>query len=216
MNNIDVILMALKNLFRRKSRTFLTTLGIVIGTISILLTVSLGFGIKKNIENQLKSFGSLNIIEVRPSYEKSRSTSRNRNEENKIKEEDIEKIKAIDGVGKVSPIMQESATLICGKYIAQYVQIKGIDPEFMKEMSPTITEGRMLKSGDTDSIVIGESVLYNFRDKNSLGVGGYREMMGANGEIAKPKVDPMKDKIALTFDTNYGIKGSSMSNSQKN
>lgn len=40
--------MGLKNLFRRKLRTFLTTLGIIIGTVSIVVMVSIGIGMQKN------------------------------------------------------------------------------------------------------------------------------------------------------------------------
>ena len=51
MNNIDIILMALKNLFKRKLRTFLTILGVVIGTASIIVMISLGLALNKNVDN---------------------------------------------------------------------------------------------------------------------------------------------------------------------
>lgn len=40
----DIVTMAAKNLMRRKGRTFLTMLGVLIGTTSIVVMVSLGWG----------------------------------------------------------------------------------------------------------------------------------------------------------------------------
>ena len=45
MVKTDLFAMAAKNLMRRKSRTFLTMLGVLIGTTSIVVMVSLGIGL---------------------------------------------------------------------------------------------------------------------------------------------------------------------------
>ena len=42
MSNIDVISMCIRNLWKRKLRTALTVLGVVIGSASIVLMISLG------------------------------------------------------------------------------------------------------------------------------------------------------------------------------
>lgn len=43
----DLLTMSVNNLFRRKLRTFLTVLGVVIGTASIVVMVSIGIGLKE-------------------------------------------------------------------------------------------------------------------------------------------------------------------------
>ena len=43
----DILSMAARNLLRRKSRTFLTMLGVLIGTTSIVVMVSLGIGLQE-------------------------------------------------------------------------------------------------------------------------------------------------------------------------
>lgn len=65
MNSLDLIRMGLKNLFRRKMRTILTTLGIVIGTISIVVMVSLGLGMKQNVNDRMNKWGNMKIVQVR-------------------------------------------------------------------------------------------------------------------------------------------------------
>ena len=46
MKRNDLLRMCLQNLMRRKSRTFLTVLGVLIGCCSIVIMVSLGIGMK--------------------------------------------------------------------------------------------------------------------------------------------------------------------------
>ena len=43
----DLLTLALRNLFRRKTRTVLTVLGVIIGTSSILVMMSLGLGMSR-------------------------------------------------------------------------------------------------------------------------------------------------------------------------
>ena len=56
---------AVKDLIKNKTRTFLTSLGILIGISSVVILNSLGLGLKKYIEIQFKSLGS-NLVIVMP------------------------------------------------------------------------------------------------------------------------------------------------------
>ena len=47
MNWMDLLRMSSSNLRRRKLRTFLTVLGVVIGTASIVVMISLGLGLQQ-------------------------------------------------------------------------------------------------------------------------------------------------------------------------
>ena len=60
----DLLTMSVNNLFRRKLRTFLTVLGVVIGTASIVVMVSIGIGLKEFTIKQYSSYGSLTAIQV--------------------------------------------------------------------------------------------------------------------------------------------------------
>ena len=47
MNWMDLLRMSINNLKRRKLRTFLTVLGVMIGTTSIVVMISLGLGLQQ-------------------------------------------------------------------------------------------------------------------------------------------------------------------------
>lgn len=64
MKTFDLISMCFRNLFRRKMRTVLTVLGVVIGTCAIIVTVSLGLGMTKIQEEALAQMGDLTKIEI--------------------------------------------------------------------------------------------------------------------------------------------------------
>ena len=54
----ESIKMALDGMISNKLRTFLTLLGIIIGVGAVIAMVSLGFGVKENIKNNISKLGS--------------------------------------------------------------------------------------------------------------------------------------------------------------
>ena len=60
----DRFIMALRNLWRRKSRTILTILSVVIGSTSIILMLAFAQGISNSQKEMVDSFQGLTTIEV--------------------------------------------------------------------------------------------------------------------------------------------------------
>ena len=90
----DRILMALRNLSRRKSRTILTVLSVVIGATSIILMLAFASGISNSQKEMIESFGGLTSINIVNNSEK---------EGMDIKDTDINKLKKVKGVRAVVP-----------------------------------------------------------------------------------------------------------------
>ena len=65
----DLLSMSINNLKRRRLRTLLTVLGVVIGTGSIVVMISLGLGLQRRSRELVESSGSLTTIEVMEQYE---------------------------------------------------------------------------------------------------------------------------------------------------
>ena len=64
MKGIDLLSISLRNLWRRKLRTFLTVLGVVIGATSIIIMISLGLAIEKSQMDIVESMGDLKTITI--------------------------------------------------------------------------------------------------------------------------------------------------------
>ena len=60
----DLIKMGIRNLTRRKARTALTVLGVIIGTISIVTMVSIGIGMNNSFDKQFMENGQMTIIRI--------------------------------------------------------------------------------------------------------------------------------------------------------
>lgn len=195
MNKIDLIRMGFMNLFRRKVRTFLTVLGVVIGTASIVVMVSLGYGMNESFKADISRMGSLNIINVSPSYGMGPGGSGGAKAA-ALDDKAIAQMEKIEGVEVVSPIMDASVKMISGKYTA-YIQLTGVNPDAMEALDYKVKEGRLLQEGDGLNIVFGSQVATTFYNMKSRNRYYY-------GPPAKPNVDVMKDKLEMTFDMSYG------------
>ena len=64
MNWMDLLRMSVSNLRRRKLRTFLTVLGVVIGTASIVVMISLGLGMQQAMYQEIEQYGGLTTVKV--------------------------------------------------------------------------------------------------------------------------------------------------------
>src|SRR5699024_11564681 len=105
----DLIRMSLSTLWRRKLRTFLTILGVMIGTASIVVMVSLGLALDKATLETMESSGGLTTIQV---YENgmvmdmsSDSQEETSQEQKRITDDTIEELEKISHVTLVFAVL---------------------------------------------------------------------------------------------------------------
>ena len=202
----DLISMAVRNLWKRRLRTFLTVLGVVIGTASIVVMVSIGIGMNESYTKQVSEWGSLQVINVMSNSGNSDmffmdTTDNNSNKGKKdavIDAKAIQKFKEIPGVIAATPIVTGNFNIICGKYVSGYGDFKGIDSSTFDDLGYNISEGRGLKEDDKNVIVVGESLIEEFYNPKLSWKLRYNSK--------PPKVDIFNDKVQITYDYDYGTK----------
>lgn len=186
MSSIDLFRMGIKNLWRRKLRTFLTILGVIIGASAIIVMLSLGFGLSKFFEEQIAQWGDLTIINVYKGWAEPMPGR----EIPDLDDKAVESFKLLQNVVAVSPILETYGAVINGRNVAN-APIRGIDPASMEAFGFDIAEGRLLNNTDSLHVVFGSSMEYNFHDPKAR---VWREV----------NVNLMKDRMSLTLDPNYG------------
>ncbi|WBW98651.1 ABC transporter permease [Oceanirhabdus sp. W0125-5] len=196
--------MGIKNLMRRKLRTFLTALGIVIGTVSIVVMVSLGIAMTKSTQDFVDSMGDVTIIDIRPSYDG--NAKKNSNGQYVIEGKALEEIKGMDNVEAVTPMQEDYMLMISGKYRAN-VNIVGMDMSVADKFGIEIEKGRMISKDDRNAIVVGMEVPFRFmnpknQDDGMRMYGGYGR--GMDQEERVPDVNMLEDRLYYTFDQSYG------------
>ena len=199
MNKKDMIDMALRNLWKRKVRTVLTVLGVVIGTASIVVMVSIGIGMNKGFAEQLESWGSLQVINVYPGggmvYDEATGNIKQETKEAELNAKAVESFKEMEHVEVASPVINEYLYFAAGKYVAEASAI-GIEPGAMEALGYKVEEGRALTDGDTKSLVFGGGVEF-FDPKLSWEMRYTTE---------PPAVDVLNEKISVSYDWNYGTR----------
>ncbi|MBQ7084431.1 MAG: ABC transporter permease [Anaerotignum sp.] len=204
MNKKDMIDMALRNLWKRKVRTVLTVLGVVIGTASIVVMVSIGIGMNKGFAEQLESWGSLQVINVYPGggmvYDEATGNMKQETKEAELNAKAVESFKEMEHVEAASPVINEYLYFAAGKYVAEASAI-GIEPGAMEALGYKVEEGRALTDGDTKSLVFGGGVEF-FDPKLSWEMRYTTE---------PPAVDVLNEKISVSYDWNYGTRNADKS-----
>jgi len=204
MSNLDILLMGVRNLWRRKVRSLLTVLGVIIGTAAIVVMISLSVGIDKAMEQQFANMGDLSIIQVYPMWSENGQTV--------IDEELFEKLASIEGVEVATPIVDSYGKIIAGRYEAN-VSIVGVKTEALPYLGLKLAEGRLLEGTDDMHLLFGGQVPQMFQKSGrqfsvykergmSVRIGGYYgDPSGSSEEL---DVNVMEDTLKLTFDMSYG------------
>ena len=187
MKFFDLLRMSSSNLWKRKVRTILTVLGVVIGVASIVVMVSLGLGLSRSLIEQYESWGSLTQITV---YEPWNSDNA---DEMRLDDDLVKEIESLDHVESVWPILQMSALAKYGSYEG-YLQIRAVPKDAYQEMNIEVGEGRLPGEDDELTFFYGNEVLQNFYNAKNGG-GSYWE----TGVL--PDIDLMNDPIFIIFDT---------------
>lgn len=165
MRKRDIIIMANKNLWRRKARTILTCLGVVIGTASIVVMLSLGIGLKTSMERDMARWGSLNIIRISPGM----SFDRQGNpigEARRLNEETVSELKGLSGVTAVSPGYEVNGEARLGRKKG-WLNIVGMDLNALEELEFSVGLGRLPSTKERFTIVAGSQVINNFWDERA-------------------------------------------------
>lgn len=197
MDKIDIFSMAYKNLMRRKARTFLTVLGVLIGTTAIVVMISLGIGQSESYKQMIQQWGSLNQVEVNAGY-----ISEDGQGAVLLNDAALENFQAMEGVVAVVPQLRLNSGLECkmGK-MEGYLQVIGIEPEAMALLEFKIGGGRALQEDDRNAVVLGYEISDNFYDPNAA--GNRWENYVYDAEAIYNSTLAMLDKRINAVSTNY-------------
>lgn len=212
----DEISLSARNLLRRKGRTALTLVGVVIGTCMVVLMISLGIAQTKTNEEMLQSWGDLTQVQIygygtmmgsdgKPLY---------------LDDAAIANIKQIPHVAAATPYAQaynlegEITAGRNGRYTSDIYNLIGIDPTALEPMGFALQSGSWPTNTPASEkatklqVLVGSSTGYNFQDSrksyNSPKRYRYEGQTDANGKELQPFVDIDKDKMTLTIKTGEG------------
>lgn len=174
METKELIKLALKALISNKLRSFLTTLGIIIGVFAIIMLVSLGSGLQRYITDQIASFGS-NLIFVIPGRVGGARTPGGV-VANKLLFSDATNLQMkLKSTANVAPVISQTSTSKYKNKEDKGISILGTTSNYTKTVQNAVIEkGVFFSSSQEQSgakvAVIGETVVKNlFGELNPIG-----------------------------------------------
>jgi len=155
-----------QSIFRNKMRSFLTSLGIIIGVCSVIVMVAVGSGSQDQIKKQIESMGT-NLLMVMP--------PRGTREANRLSMADVKKLRtessylsAISGVARLNSLKVVGGT---GDWSPS---VYGIEPDYFTIKSWSLDSGEFFTEKDLAKrakvVVIGSTVATElFADEDPVG-----------------------------------------------
>ena len=168
----ESFLMAWASLIANKMRSILTMLGIIIGVAAVIALVSIGNGVKQDIQNSISSLGS-NLLMVMPGAPRTPGVRPTAGSMKSLKVADYEAIAKLDGVKAVSPMTN-------GAYVVIYqnknwtTSVSGVNANYLDVNNWTMKSGRFLSNKNIQNrervAVVGKTVAKNlFGDEDPVG-----------------------------------------------
>ena len=169
----DLLRMSISSLRRRKLRTFLTVLGVVIGTASIVVMISLGLGLQQSMYEEVEQNGGTTSLTVTGKQG--------------------DGMIFLEHVKSANPVLNISAIALKGKYAAN-LDLYGMTPQELESRNIELLPGGSLPKPDSTELelVFGNMVLTNFYEENTG--RGYWD----SGEL--PDIDLAEDQLFLILD----------------
>jgi putative ABC transport system permease protein len=165
------IILALREILRHKLRSFLTTLGIIIGVAAVVTMVTLGNGATAAVRQQISSLGA-NILQLRPGQGFGRGGGGPRPPD--FKPQDVTAIaNQITGVRAVAPMAQTSGTAVYeGNNWS--TTINGTTAAYFEAQQWKVESGRLFMPEEEEAgkavCIIGSTLRANiFRQQDPIG-----------------------------------------------
>ena len=169
----NALLIAIREIRRNLTRSFLTVIGIVIGVAAVITMVTLGRGATATVKQQISKMGN-NLLVLRPGQGWGGGGAP------QFSLQDVEAIRnQVPGIAAVAPFVSNNATMVYQEKSSNF-DVQGTTPNYFSIANWTVSTGRFFTEAEVNEsapvCVIGESIR--------------KELFGAG-------VDPIGSKIRV-------------------
>jgi putative ABC transport system permease protein len=195
MHQKDIMKLSTRMFKTNPSRTWLTILGMGVGTGAVVMLVGLGFGLQGILLEQIVLGDTLLSLTI--SNPSSRAIT--------INPKSVEDIGKIENVKDVAPLAGYSASLSLGGLNGN-VSLQAIDPPYFKYAGISATVGSIFVAGqegvDANSVILSTGVLTLFGMENP------EEALGKPVRLKVFVTEPgVSDVREVSLDKEYTVKG---------
>ena len=154
----DLLRMSASSLKRRRLRTFLTVLGVVIGTASIVVMISLGLGLQQSMYEEVEQSGGTTSLTVtgQSDYYSSYgyigvSGMEEEASEKYITDDVVKELKGLEYVESAEPMINIQGLALKGNYEG-WLDIYGMTPTALEDLNLELDPGGRLPDPDSPEL----------------------------------------------------------------
>lgn len=212
MRYLDYIKLALKNLTRQKARTILTIIAITVGSLSLILMISLLISIRQSLINSFESMGAFTLVTLTSepmSQENAQlltsGESATADEGKKIDDTTLRTVKSIENVEEATPILSPwtKTMKLEGQDKKIWSSLLAYTPETNVINLPLLA-GRQLTNTDMDKILVGTyfAKTYGY-SSNPEGIIGKKVVLNFDMGGSTPDWGPLPEKPPMNADKSW-------------
>ncbi|MGI5951031.1 MAG: ABC transporter permease [Brooklawnia sp.] len=187
----DLVETSLASLRQRFFRTALTVLGVMIGTMAVVVMISLGIGMTQSMVDSISNNATMTRVEVYPGSAAGDgmgfgTVGQASGQEHVLDSATIAELEQIEGVTRVTPVYMVGAMARVDGTDG-WIQLTGLPLDAMADEGFELGQGRLPQRGDGLALLMGSKVHWNFGDG------------GADG-MSFPEIDWLDDQLFITFE----------------
>lgn len=157
-------LMAWASIVANKMRSLLTMLGIIIGVAAVIALVSIGYGVRQQIQDSISSLGS-NLLMIYPGAPRTPGVRPTADSQKTLKIGDYNTIVKLSDVDMASPVSAGSSYILIYTSKNWTTQVMGVNGNFQYINNWTLKSGRFITDSQVQRrervAVIGNTVATN-------------------------------------------------------
>lgn len=204
---------ALQSLLENRTRTLLSALGIMVGSLAIVLLISIARGVQQDIKSEVEDLG-VNILIVLPTrLEQGQMFAPGLMGISYLKEEDAERVRKVEGVREVTPLTFVGSGIDYEGKTSPTTLLLAVRPEWFEMRPVQMAEGRLFDQSDAgkqvcvigslakeklfgDDSALGKRLDYNGKTYEIIGVTQNREESSSLFQMGS-----FENVMYLPFDT---------------
>jgi len=153
--NFEIIKMAAESLLAKKTRTFLSMLGIIIGVATVIAVFAVGKGAQESVNSQFQNLNANSILITA-------NRGRGFTSSSKLKTEDAQLLLTADHISSATGAVTGSTAVSYGATDKSY-DVVGVDQNFIPISNLAIASGRAITTDDISQkamvAVVGDTVV---------------------------------------------------------
>src|SRR5574341_2584455 len=200
----DLTRLVFSNLARMRGRVFMTALGVLIGTMAIVVLIALASGLQQSLEQSFSEFGPVNQITVIPGAGMRMFGVSSSNENAVLTAAKLDEFADLPGVEAVTPVIQVNAGMVKLNRLQGFASLTGIDATQVRNIGVEMAQGSNRLGNWT--VIAGARVNENFADPRSRSTEAVEppDLYGQTLILELTRFDESGDQVSRTIRLRVG------------